>query len=864
MTAPAHLESEKVLAERLLDELALITSEESTTDLDPADRRAAQMEAKLRRDLPDILRDPVVRRRFTREGAVVPRLVGLALRGRRDRDGLDDDAIQVTHDDLPVAFEEIGQASHGAQRLLTQFASVPELKAAAVDLINGALPSAVKRVFVSDQVDLVEVFREVRRELLASGKELVLFIEDLTVLHGVEREFLDAIVEPARSPYGDLCPLRILFAVTEGHFDGLDTVRTRCDDAYWLDASYGPDGVDNEEAQSFIGRYLNACRLDPSAIEQRWSTQQGDSWLPNACSTCDHQVHCHEAFGASEEGYGLYPYNPPAIDRFVSALCAERFDPRDVVRELASRFLIVAATDLSRGAFPSDELVAPFNERTDHLDPLVQSELRSNRPADADRLLNAVRYWSSATNVVADATLEAFGLAPLKGLETSSGSRDSEKPARRGSRGRSSGSEDTPDTSVESLLRAQWSSVFRDLGPWAANQRQLGAAATNHVKKLVHKSILLNLDFSSLPINLGGDFDDLKRFDRERHLFIEGSVTDQRRGDPMVIIGRDADTAAALQGLILLQELPDLDDYPRADSFRRQAARYLEDWVSVVTDRLQRAPNPTATDAVVGLLVCAAVSGSLEKASDPHQYLAALFSVGNSAVKANRSFEWQTVVKAAAVTYQRLRPTVEAHFAEARGSTGGPRAVRADQILTVIREFTDSWQLQSTDAATDRFMRSVAPAVAREWEVLKQLSAGAAPLVEGGRSWTEQTTRVIELVEEAHRHGRLPDHEAASDLRALASSLDDNAHRLVLEAADLVTTDPPLIEQLRVVASDLPRTVMGVSRFAMLADRAMSGIADDLDARRTRDLEGETLEEVASGVLGAVVRIAAVVEELEK
>ena len=71
-----------------------------------------------------------------------------------------------------------------------------------MDLINEALPSAVRRLFITDQVDLVEVFREVRRELSASGKELALFIEDLTVLHGVEREFLDAIIEPARSPSG--------------------------------------------------------------------------------------------------------------------------------------------------------------------------------------------------------------------------------------------------------------------------------------------------------------------------------------------------------------------------------------------------------------------------------------------------------------------------------------------------------------------------------------------------------------------------------------------------------------------------------------------------------------------------------------
>ena len=87
---------------------------------------------------------------------MIPRLVGLAKRGRSDGDGLDD-AIRVVDDDLPLTFAEIGEASKGAQTLLTQMASIPDLRSAAVGLINEALPSAVKRVFISSQVDLIAV-----------------------------------------------------------------------------------------------------------------------------------------------------------------------------------------------------------------------------------------------------------------------------------------------------------------------------------------------------------------------------------------------------------------------------------------------------------------------------------------------------------------------------------------------------------------------------------------------------------------------------------------------------------------------------------------------------------------------------------
>ena len=418
-SAPAHTESEQVLAVRLLDELALITSEEGQ-DNSEFDQQSEQFLAKLRRELPDVLRDPVVRRNLMADGAVIPRLVGLAMRGRRDGDGLDDDAIRVAEGDLPLSFEELADVSRRARTLLGHLATIPALAEAAISLINDALPSAVKRVFVSNQVDLIEVFREVRKALLADNKDLVLFIEDLTVLHGVEREFLDAIVEPAISPDGELCNLRVLFAVTEGHFhfNNLDTVRTRCDDAYWLDATYGSEGVDLEEAASFLGRYLNACRHDPTQLESEWSKREYDNQVSSKCDDCSFQINCHETFGVSAEGFGLYPFNLPAIDNLVTSLSTDRFDPRVVVRELVNKFLLLGGSDISRGEFPSDDLLGVFDKESDPVDPLTVADLRSKRPGDYKRLVNVLRYWSENGLEVGDAILGAFGLAPLEGVKS--------------------------------------------------------------------------------------------------------------------------------------------------------------------------------------------------------------------------------------------------------------------------------------------------------------------------------------------------------------------------------------------------------------------------------------------------------------
>jgi hypothetical protein len=873
LSAPAQSESEQVLAERLLDELALITSEESVAHTDRSDRRAAEMAAMLRRDLPDVLRDPVVRRRLTGDGAVIPRLVGLALRGRRDGDGLDDDAIRVIDSDLPLEFAEIGEASKGARKLLQHLGAIPELRSAAVGRINDALPAAVKRVFVSGHVDLIEVFREVRREILASGKELVLFIEDLTVLHGVEREFLDAIVEPARSPDGDLCGLRVLFAVTEGHFDGLDTVRTRCDDAYRLDAVYRSDGVDqsdgvdHNEAISFLGRYLNACRHAPELVETLWADRIDEAWMPNACDVCEHQVRCHETFGRSEEGHGLYPYNAAAANRFVSSLSSERFDPRVLVRELVDRFLIVATADLERCEFPSDGLVGPFDERSEPVDPLLQSVLKSKRPGDFARVVNSIRYWSEHSTIVGDAILAAFGIDALGELDVSptSQSRETDTPASSRASGRSQRTQGAAgELTLASRLSSAWLRIFDELDTWVGNQKDLSITTTNSLRKLVHKSVLKNLDFSALSINLGKEFDGQKRFDHQKHIRIIGSSTDQSVGDPIVVIERDADTAAALKGLILLEQLPHVDDYQNAEEYRRLAARCLEEWTDSVMVRLEQGPEPAIIEAVTGLLVCAAVSGSCEKASNPHDYLAALFGHCDSVADLqHRSREWQDVVETAFVTFRRLRPIVEAHFGEARG-TGDVRAIRADQVLSIVRGFTQAWRLESTDPTIDRFMRSVKSAVEAEWETLELLAIGAAPLVDPSVSWLDQTERVLKLVRAANRLGRLPDHDAVIDLEVLASALGNTAQSCLLDAANLVARDPSFVERLQVVASSVPDIVAAISRFIARAERAMAGISSDLSERCTSESADETLEDVSSGVLVAVDRLADAVRELEQ
>lgn len=863
--APAHTEADDVLAERLLDELALLiahTDDLPTGGLGQADERHMQLRRKLERQLPDVLRDPVVRRKLVEPGGVIRRLVGLTVRGRHDGDGLDDDATRFLDSELPLTFDEIGDSSKGARTLLGQLATIPDLLSSAIALINEALPLAEKRVSVSGAVDLIEIFRDVRRALLEEGKELVLFIEDLTVLHGVEREFLDAIVEPAKSPEGDMCNLRVIFAVTEGHFDDLDTVRTRCDDAYWLDAPYGEDGVELHEALSFLGRYLNSSRLDPDEVEQAWAHRHSQDWLPNACTPCPYLDECHDTFGRSAEGHGLYPLNAAAAGRFVEALSTERFDPRDIVREIVNRFLLQGAADVRHrpSIFPSDAALASFDRNTDPLPPLLAAELHNLRPTDHERIVNTLRYWSDDEShaSVREAVLEAFGIDPreldLNALRSLDGGR---RPQVRRERTKD---QSEPPSGVDARLPVRWRGHFAELTQWPGGRRDLPARATNELRNLVHKAILANLELGPTPVHIGPSFN--SRFRAEPHIGIEGTVTQQNLDAAIVVVGRSEPNAAALQGLILAAELSK-HDYPQASFYRRLVASKVETWTAQVAERLTGSPTATVVAAVEGLIVASTIVGLTTETRAPVDFLDAIFQPipEPAADPLPRSDRWTTLTAQARTLIPRLRGAVEAEFGESRGARGNVRAIQADRLLPIVAAFTQAWNLDSPDPAIAPLMRNVAAAVEEEWALLTTRVTDAAIFLDRQRSWPDQTAKVVEVLRAAHNAGRLQDTTALDELTRLGTQDPELALRSFFEAADFIAKERSLPEKLAALASVIPTHVAITHAFATRAASAIEGVERDLLERQAAS-GGTDMESLAVQVLDATSRFADLAKEL--
>ena len=116
--------------------------------------------------------------------------------------------------------------------------------------------------------------------------------------------------------------------------------------------------------------------------------------MPNACRTCPDLRRCHDTFGASEDGYGFYPFNGAAIDRLVDLASPGDFQPRAVLREVIRLPLDVAEEELPSGGFPSAQFARALDDVRKPVPPAVRANIRRLNPSDPEAELSLRAFYA--------------------------------------------------------------------------------------------------------------------------------------------------------------------------------------------------------------------------------------------------------------------------------------------------------------------------------------------------------------------------------------------------------------------------------------------------------------------------------------
>ncbi|WP_156758347.1 protein DpdH [Actinokineospora pegani] len=337
-----------------------------------------------------LLGDFTFRQELSKQDGPIHRLVRLA-RGGAGASETDEADLHVTEGDLVVEashFEDLGQE---IQRLVKQVNSSRSLRADLAALCDSYLERAKGEVFTGPSTDLLEVFEDVRKEIHSRGKELCLFVEDLVLLHGIDKQLAQALTIPANR---QLCRLRAAIAVTDGYLRSVDTFADR-GSHFVIDVDMPEIG--QSRLREFVGRYLNVGRLTATelAVEQQPAT------TANACLHCELRPRCHDAFGATPLGHGLYPFNAHAVDRLVELASPDEFRPRDILRHVIRDSLEVAEDELPRdGAFPSSAFARTLDSSRRAVPVDVRATVHRQNPSTAEPEVSLRAFYADTPPAV--------------------------------------------------------------------------------------------------------------------------------------------------------------------------------------------------------------------------------------------------------------------------------------------------------------------------------------------------------------------------------------------------------------------------------------------------------------------------------
>lgn len=362
--------------------------------------------------LPVLLRSALFMRELTRDGGIVSELVehtvgsqGMERLGDKRKFAVSDIAVN----NWDFSTNDLDVAARPFHRLIRYD---DDLQQKAVEWINLNLDWAMARLLDLSGEDLIGLMAEVRSGLQVQGKELVLLIEDLSNLQGIDNALLEALlVRPKQEK--NLCPLRAIFAVTTGYYANIaDNVRERVELPVTLDISEGATVVSPEKLAQFASRYLNAVRLGENEL-RKWHLEGAENDPPNHCNLCDFKPQCHPGFGNKHE-IGLYPFTQGALSLMYDRARAERdhFNPRVLINTVLRRTLERGDQEIPNSNFPPPDLATTLGRATKPLSAERTAEIeRSVGTNDKARAVTLVQLWGDeSTWPQPETVLEAFDL----------------------------------------------------------------------------------------------------------------------------------------------------------------------------------------------------------------------------------------------------------------------------------------------------------------------------------------------------------------------------------------------------------------------------------------------------------------------
>lgn len=250
--------------------------------------------------------------------------------------------------------------------------------------LNQFVETVIQRCAGIEPGDFEQVFMDIRKELYRLGKNLTLFIEDVTSFTGVDNALLNVLMEDHNDR--DICRLSSVVGGTNAYIrDGFrDNHKDRVTQYVYI-----PDDVFDENGiYEFVGRYVNAMSLpidvisawvDEKALPEEYPVHEvieGKKWeyvqIPYAKKLC------------------LYPFSKSSIRYlYKNELTRGHQTPRYIIRDIIEP--IVSDLLYNTANFPSKKY--SLTNINTNLSFMVHNQVRDEE--QAERVFRFMSIWGN-------------------------------------------------------------------------------------------------------------------------------------------------------------------------------------------------------------------------------------------------------------------------------------------------------------------------------------------------------------------------------------------------------------------------------------------------------------------------------------
>ena len=337
---------------------------------------------------------------------------------------------------LPEDFANIGTilgimdragASRKAIRLAEKLAEEKEVREQLAVYLNSHLEIVVQECTKLQSGDLRRIFDNLRMELKKAGKNLTLFIEDITSFVGIDRAFMEVLVteHEGTEHIEKFCRVFSVVGVTNDYFrtDLPGNLKERMTMVVFLDEA---TLTSEHEVVEMVARYMNAIYQEPEILHPWAERGAKENDLP--IYTLE-SVHLWATFKL-EDGRVLptFPFNSRAIMNMYGTLRTKT--PRRLLQDVVAHTLKLYHAHRQEKNFPPAEkemregfTVPTWKEHTH------ENILYREVGAKTNNLSTLLRLWGDGTafriNAGSEVTVGgltedvfvSFGLPFIKGIE---------------------------------------------------------------------------------------------------------------------------------------------------------------------------------------------------------------------------------------------------------------------------------------------------------------------------------------------------------------------------------------------------------------------------------------------------------------